>query len=189
MSSKVQLCNLALARLGAARITSLSDNTNEAKLCNLMFDDIAEEVMSEGAWSSTVSRASLALTANTPAYGYTYEFQLPTDPFCLRVLEINDLTSGDYDYRIEGDKLLANINTMKIRYIGRITDTQSYDPMLKRAVVSRLAAELAYPITGNLQTSKAMQELYQFHIADGLAVDGTQGSVEDVFRSDDVDVR
>lgn len=189
MASKVQICNLALARLGASRITSLSDNTNEAKLCNLMYDDLAEEVMSEGAWSSTIKRASLAKTTNTPAFGFTDEFQLPTDPFCLRVLAINDLTPGDYDYRIEGDKLLANISTMKIKYIGRLTDTQSYDPMLKRAIVSRLAAELAYPITGNLQTANAMQEIYRLHIVDGLAADGTQGSTEDVFRSDSVDVR
>ena len=189
MASKVQICNLALARLGAARITSLTDNTAEAKLCTLMYDDLAEEVMVEGAWSSTINRASLNQTTNTPSYGYDYEFQLPTNPFCLRVLAVDEDIPGDNSYRIEGDKLLYNSSTVKIKYIGRVDDTQSYDPMLKRAIVSRLAAELAYPITGTAQVAQQMLDLYLRHVAEGLSVDGQQGSGEETSSPDLHDVR
>lgn len=173
-----------MARINGSRITSLSDNTNEAKLCNLIYDDLADEVMAEGPWSSTINRASLAVTSNTPAFGYDYEFQLPVSPKCLRVLHINEDVPGSYDHRIEGDKLLANVSTMKIKYIGRITDTASYDIMLKRAIVSRIAAELAYPLTANASLAQKLFEQYRFDVANGLSADGQQGTTEIVSSND-----
>lgn len=189
MTSQVQICNLALSRLGASTITSLTDNTTEAKLCNTFFTDLADEVMVEGSWSSTITRASLARTTNTPAFGYTYEFQLPVDPKCLKVLSIDEEQSGSVDYRIEGDKLLSNESTMKIRYIARLTDTEDWDAFLQRAFISRLASELAYPLTGDARKAEAEFERYQLFVQQGLAQDGQQGSKDSVVATDLIDVR
>jgi hypothetical protein len=189
MASDTQICNLALLRLGAASITSLTDNTPEAKLCNILFDDMVDEVIMEGSWSSTIKRVALVKTTNTPAYGFTDEFQLPTSPFCLKVLEINEATTGTYDFRIEGDKLLANVSTVSIKYVARLTNTGEFDPMLKRAIVSRLAAELAYPITGSQSVTKDMFALYKQHVQEGLAIDGTQGSGDQTITPDLHEVR
>lgn len=178
MSSKVGICNLALARLGGARITSLTDNTVEAKLCNLMYDELADEVMVEGPWASTIARAELAQTTTTPVFGYSNQFQLPVSPFCLRVLDINENVPGCYDFSIEGDKLLMDTNAVSIRYIGRITDTQSYGPLLQKAIVSRLSAELAYPLTGQAAVADRLHERYMQDVASGLSADGQQGSPE-----------
>jgi hypothetical protein len=141
-----------------------------------LFDQVAEEVQAEGMWSSTITRAVLNQTTNTPAFGYTYEFQLPTNPICLKVLAINEDTTGTYPFRIEGDKLLANVSTMKIQYIGRVDDTQSYDMMLQRAITTRMTAELAYPITGSSAMAERWWDKYSGDLADGLANDGQQGS-------------
>lgn len=176
MSSKVQICNLALSRLGASRITSLSDNTTEAKLCKTFFDDIADEVMMRGPWNSTVSLKALNKTSNTPAFGFDSEFQLPTDPFCLRVLNINEDIPGTYEFIISGDKLLVSLSAVKVKYIGRVTDTEKYDPMLRAAIVSRLAAELSLAITGSASVQERMFRLYEQQIVDGLMIDGQQGS-------------
>ena len=184
MASKVQICNIALAKLGVDSITSLSDNTDQAKKCNLLYDDIAIEVMSEGVWSSTVSRVELARTTNTPVFGYSYEFQLPTNPRYLRVLSINEEDPGIYDYAIEGDKLLTNVSTMKIKYQGEITDTESYGVWLRRSIQYRLAAELAYPLTGDSRMAQGLMEQYMRSVADGLAADGLQGSSENSTSDD-----
>lgn len=189
MSSKVQICNLALARLGAARITSLTDNTESANLCNLLFNDIAEEVMMEGAWTSTLVRTDLAQTTNTPSYDYTYEYQLPVNPKCLKVLAVNDLVQGDIDYRIEGDKLLCNDSTIKILYISYLTDTEAYGTALKTAIVSRLAMELAYPITGNASLVDALMRRYERDLNIGLSNSTSQGSNEGIDTNDLTEVR
>lgn len=189
MSSKVQICNLALAMLGAARITSLSDNTTEAKLCNTLFDDLADEVMIESPWASTVRRAVLAQTTNDPTYGFDEEYQLPTNPFCLRVLSINNEAAGVIPFSIESDKLLISADAVSIKYIARITDTQSYGTALTRAMVARLAAELAYPITGSAAVSSQMYEKYEFILRRMLAIDGKQGSAEIITATTLTDIR
>lgn len=176
MASKVDLCNFALSRLGASTITSLADATTEANLCNLMFDILAQEVMMEGAWSSTIIRTDLALTTTTPSFGFTSEFQLPVDPKSLKVLQVNESAPGATEFVIESDKLLTNLDAIKIKYVGFLTDTEEWDTMLTRAFISRLASELAYPITGSDTKTLSEFERYQLFLKQGLALDGQQGS-------------
>ena len=175
MASKVEICNLALTRIGANRITSLTDDSEEARQCNLMYQTMADEVMSEGPWSTTIARVSLAQTGNTPTYGYDNEFQLPTIPVLLRVLSINESLIGNTDYVIEDDKLLTDEETISIRYIGRIVNTQAYGPYLTRSIISRLAAELAYSFTAQVQASELLMRRYRQDLDEGLALDGQQG--------------
>jgi len=176
MSSKVQICNLALVRLAGNRITSLTDDTATAKLCNLLYDDIVEEVTMEGAWTTAVTRAELSQTSNTPTYEFNNEYQLPTNPKFLKILEVNEGEPGSTVYRIEGDKLLTDETTMKIKYIGRIDDPQSYGIQLRRAIITRLTAELAYSVTGQQSVTEVWFRQYKREVALGLANDGQQGS-------------
>ena len=145
--------------------------------------------MSEGPWTSTVSRVALNKTTNTPAFGFTSEFELPTNPRVLRILSIDELQTGSDDYRIEGGKLLANISTMKVRYIGFIEDTASYDVNLKKCIVSRLASELAYSQTGSTALAERLYARYLRDLEDGLSSDGQQGSNDITISPDLTDIR
>ena len=189
MASKVKICNLALSRIGASRITSLTDGTVESTLCNVLYEDMAEEVMSEGSWSSTIARSALNVTTNTPAFGFSYEFQLPTVPRTLKILNINEDTVGDYDFRIEGDKLLANVSSVSVRYVSFIEDTASYDVYLKRALVSRMAAEMAYTLTGSATVAERLYARYLRDLDDGLSNNGQQGSEQLTVSPDLLKVR
>lgn len=189
MSSKVQICNYALSRLGAARITSLTDNTSEARLCNVLLDDAIQEVLEEGDWRFASRRTSLNLTTNTPEFGFTDEFQLPTNPKALIVREINEARAGDHEYIIEGDKLLANISTMDIRYTALITDTGSFPPSFERCLKIRMQALLAYNLTGNSNLIIQLENLYENTVDKALAIDGQQGSKDFIFATDLHDVR
>lgn len=189
MSSKVGICNLALTSIGGDRITSITDNTNTAKNCNAIFDDVADYVMAAHEWSTAVSRATLNRLSDTPSFGWAYQYQLPVSPYNLRVLDINELRSGDYPFRIEGDALLTDEATAKIRYIGRITNTQQYGPFLTEAVVARLAAELAYPVTGNATLTAEMFKKAAFILEQSIASDGCQGSGFDIISPDLIDPR
>lgn len=189
MASQVQICNLALSRLGANTITSLSDNTTEAKLCNTFFSDIADEVMAEGSWTSTIRRATLAKTTTTPAFGFDSEFQLPVDPKALKILNIDNNKHGHCQYRIEGDKLLSNDDNVKIRYIARLVDTEDWDIYLQRAFIARLTSELAYPLTGDDRKASGEFQRYEHMLSRGLAQNGQQGSNERTISSDAINVR
>lgn len=176
MTSKVGISNLALSRLGASTITSLTDGTTEANLCNTFFDELIDRVIMQGRWTSTIKRTSLAKTTNTPAFEFANEFQLPVDPKCLQVLAIDEDTHGTTPYTIEGDKLLTDNSSIKIKYIARITDSEDWDPMLTHAFELLLTSYLALPISGDKAMAQALREEYEQVVQLNLSIDAQQGN-------------
>lgn len=182
MASKVEIANFALTRIGESqRITSLSDNTESAKMVNAIYEETARCVMAESTFSSTIRRKALALTTTTPAFQYTYEFQLPTNPKCLRVVTINSTSTdtrspNSIPYVVEGDKLLTNVSTCNIVYVAHLTDSEDYGPYLTTAIIYKLSSELAYGKTGSISGAQKHVEEYQRYIARLRSVDSMQGS-------------
>ncbi len=189
MATQTELINRALIRLGSATITSITDNTPTAVLANNIYDSVVREVIGEGHWSTAKFRANLNKTTNTPLYGYGSEFQLPTDPPFLKVIEINEDVAGDVDHRIEQDKLLTDKTSIDITYIGLIENTQEYGTYLTEAIIAKLALEMCFAETNNANLVREMQRIYQQTLASGLAKDGQQGSRKRIFSSDLTDIR
>ena len=81
----------------------------------------------------------------------------------------------DYDYKVEGRKILANHGTLKIQYISRVTDPNQYDELLRETLSSALGADIAYAITSNNTTSQNMIVSYQEKLRDARFVDSTEG--------------
>lgn len=189
MASQVQICNFALSRLASDRIISLSDQTKAAKECNAIYDIVAEITMSTGPWPSCTKRTTLAQSSTTPDFGFTYQYQLPTDPKCLKVLAINECKLGDYAYAIENGYLLTDLTSVSIQYIMRLTNTEDYDVFLMQAVIEALTAELSYRFTGQSSISKDLTERAEKKIMDLLNQAGVQGSSSDLPSDTFVDIR
>ena len=93
MPSVVDICNEAMDLLGAATITSLTENSKEARLCNRRFETVRDHVLRAHPWNCAITRKELAKDSDAPAFGFNHQFTLPTDPFCLRVLSFGTQTS------------------------------------------------------------------------------------------------
>lgn len=187
MASKIQICNMALTRIGAATITSLTDGTTSAKLCNTLIDDLSDRAIIQGSWTTVIYRQELAVLVTAPKYEFTYQYQLPTSPKCLKVLDVD----GDpfIEYKVEGDKLLTDETEVFLRYIGRPVSTESYGPLLTEAIEVLLASYLAYPITANKEIAQALKQEYQQLIVSSLSNDGQQGSKDQILVPDLTSVR
>jgi len=191
MASKVTIANLALAgELSKDQITALTDNTKAAKLVNLMFDDVAKEVMTLGSWSSATSRQTLAQDATAPDWEYLYRYPLPTDPKFLGMIKINELLPGQIPHSIESGYLLTDESTVKIQYKSWQTDTEKWDSMLQRCVVLKLAERLCYTLTGNIALKKTLLAEFEDALNKGLGIDGMNQGDDDLTVTDDLkDVR
>lgn len=190
MSSKVGICNWALAKLSAERITDLdADNTVSAKRLRTIYEEVAEAVMSLGPWPSTIRRASLARLSDEPTYEFAYAFQLPTNPKCLRVLEINEWRPGAIAHRIENNQLLCDETSVDIKYIAYITDSEQYDTFLKQAIVNRLVAEIAYATTGQMTIAEKWATYADKKQDELLTLASLQGSSSDLPSDTFLDVR
>lgn len=171
MSTQTQICNLALRLLGAERITALTDKGESARVLNDVYELIRDEVLAAHPWNFACKRVALALLAETPAYGYTYVFALPVG--CLRVLETEDNT----EYQVEGGKLLTNEATVSIKYIYQVTTSTSFTPGFISAFATRLASEIALPITNNPQLPNVMYQQYLDKLRLAKSIDGQEGTI------------
>ena len=197
MPSVVDICNHAMDLLGAATITSLTENSKEARLCNRNFDKLRDDVFRSHPWNTAITRATLAKDSTAPAFGFANQFTLPTDPYCLRVLSFwnssvdNDVAAYDSNvmYKIEGRKILSNEGSCSITYIARITDTEQYDSLLSSAIAHRLASETAYAITGSNSVAQAMQGMYEARLREAKSVDAMEGYPEQPQADEYINIR
>ena len=170
MASIVDICNGSLNQLGATTIVSLTEDSKNGRLCNARFTQVRDAVFRSHPWNCLQTRLELASSTTTPAWGFSFKYDLPGD--CLRLLRILDY---DSNYKVEGRKILSNTSSMKILYIGRITDPNEYDESLRETLSAALAADIAYAITSNNTTQQNMIALYQEKLRDARFVDSTEG--------------
>ena len=197
MPSVVDICNEAMDLLGAATITSLTENSKEARLCNRRYETVRDHVLRAHPWNCAITRRTLAKDSAAPDFGFTNQFTLPTDPYCLRVLSFwnsnvnNDLAPYDSNvmFKIEGRKILSNEGTCKITYIARITDTEQFDTLLSSAIAHRLAGETAYAITGSNGVSQAVMALYNERLKEARGMDAMEGYPDQLQADDFLNIR
>lgn len=190
MASNVEIANIALLILGDETITSLADNSARARLANGLLSSVRRQVLRANFWNCAISRAALAQDSATPVHGWDYQYTLPPD--CLRVISINEdesLADAGDDFKVEGRKLLTNETTVNLRYVKDISNPEEYDPLLYKSIACRLAADMAYAITGSASKAEQAEGLYLRVIEEARSADGQEGTPERVDDTSLIDVR
>ena len=181
MGSKVDLANEALLLLGANTITSFTDNDSNAVLVHRFYASERDALLRSHRWNCALTTANLASLVDTPIIDWEYKFTLPTDPYCLRVLDVRTVT-GDIklDFAVQGRELLTEESAIDITYIQRLEDTMLYDSLLYQALVFRMAWKLAFPVTRSSTVMQQMAQLYDAIVRDARAVDSQEGTPETI---------
>lgn len=188
-SSSVEVCNMALQRLGDQAITSLDDDSDAARAMNLMFLPTLDAKIRGHFWNWSQLRAALSRVSVAPLFDFDYQYQLPQDPFCLRVIG-TDL-EADEPYRIEAYQtatasyrvILVNQSTLSILYQARITDVTRWDSLFADAMAVELAYQTCYALTRNGQLKDVLyrEAVEAWRIA--KSVDGQEGRTLTSIRS------
>ena len=168
--------NMALAKLGANSIDNIDTDTgSNAIKCRAIYEITRDALLRSYEWNFAIARAELAQLSTTPEYGFDYEYTLPTSPYCLRVLEMEDGAS----FEIEGRKLLTDEDECKIKYIKRITNPVELDALFVTAMVDTLASQLAIPITNSGTLKDRMDKELKETLLQAKMIDGEEGVAED----------
>lgn len=187
MASQTEIANRALTKIGEARILSLSDNVEAARVVYSCWSHVRDAELRARNWNFSMTRTSLAALVSAPAWGFQYQYQLPAD--CLRVIQVDEHFSGPSmsDYRtrseaahqIEGGKILTDIGApLKIRYVARVEDTGIWDALFVEAFACRLAAEVCERLTqSNTKRDMAWQE-YKTAIREAVRADAIENPPE-----------
>ena len=181
-ADSVEICNSALIKIGAKTISSLSDDSKSAKVCNLQYDRLRKELLRAHPWNFAMSYVALASTGNTPVWDdWTNEFTIPSD--VLRILGTNMLYDAKWEvgYNASGSKVLwCNDNSVKIQYVKDLTNTTRFDASFDEALSLRIAADIAYSLTQSQSVQQNMFKAYTQFLKDARSFDAQEHSAEQV---------
>jgi hypothetical protein len=193
MATPIDICNLALTKLGAHIITSFTDQITEAILCNIHYPIIRDAVLEDRDWSFAIAEVQLVPATPTdpfpPEYGQAYA--LPSDCLLVRYCFIPNpvaLSSGSLlnqeitseqavtrpSWNKFGNLAFSSTSSLWARYIRRIEDTTQYTSQFIQALACRLASELAMPVTNRVELQAQLYKEYEMKL---MAASGRDGSV------------
>jgi hypothetical protein len=191
-ASSLDICNSALHKLGATRISSLSGSEKAAIILNDRYDTLRKEVLRSHPWNFAIAYVSLAPTVNTPVWDkWKNEFVIPSD--VLRVLEtdVDDYnTDWEIGYNADGNKVIfTNTNTLKIKYIKDVTNTTRFAPDFEEALAFRIAADIAYAIVQSTTVQQNMFQLYEKSVALARSFDSQENALDEIEANTFIDIR
>lgn len=172
----VTICNSALIKVGAQRISALSDNTDRARLCQEQYDKNRQNLLVSHPWKFARARVALAADPVAPEYGWAFKFELPTD--CLRVWGTS--TYPD-DWTTEGRFLLANTGSISINYIKDLTDESLFTPSFAEALACMIAEDISYALTKNASLGENLTRKTRAAVAFARNQNGQEGVGDRVY--------
>jgi hypothetical protein len=159
--SQVSIANRALAYIGANKITSLSEGTQEANAISNVYSDSLRSILSEAPWVFALKRSLLNKVQITPSWGRGNYFSVPAD-----MVRIFGTMTGD-EWRQEGKYIFSDTDQFGIIYTYKETDDAVYSPSFVDAFAVRLAADVAYDLTN---ASSKQMELIQYYKSEMLPI-------------------
>ena len=160
----VTVANMALTLLGQQSIADLDDETDHARTMKRLYTMCLDAALRNHNWNFAQVRASLARHSAAPTWEFSYQYVLPTDPYCLRVLETN--LNDDEAWRIETYKtgseqsrvIVTDFSSIKILYVARLTDPVLWDSLFADAMAWEMAFRASYAITASPQVTANLQK-------------------------------
>jgi len=171
--TEVDILNQALGYLGEARVQSLTQASNSAKVGSDAMRSSVEEVLEIHDWNSALERQTLSRLSQENKFGPKYSYQLPND-----FMNLTTFNDGVAEYRIEGKRIVTDETEVEIVYVAYPTDFSVLDASLVRAIASNLAFNISINVTGEIGTQGRMLELHERFLARARTKDARESSRE-----------
>jgi len=151
--TKLSICSDALILLGASPLSSFSEGTDAAQICDRLYDDLKDSIIASNPWSWSFKKVQLARLTSTPANEWKYQYGLPGDRIAGVRAVFNSGATGiqpiQYGWEILGDKLETSEELIYVDY--QYSPNESVLPkyfiqLLKYA----MAAEIAETVTDQI---------------------------------------
>ena len=178
MASIVQICNIALSRIGQNQgIDSLDESSVAASLCSLHYPVCVQQVLADGDWPFAEARVVLA-SSGTPPTNWEYIYAYPNDCLKARRIAVPGMEVVPLQQRIPfkvintgaSKAIVANWPEAELVYTADVTDTSLFPALFVSALAWRLAAELAMGLQARPENYKAALNNYRAEISNAQAV-------------------
>lgn len=155
MFTKIDLCSMALLKLGEKPIQSLREDSVAAQLSRTLFDPTVDTLLSMFPWRFATQL--LVLNKNTEG-----DFIIPSN--ILRILKC--------DGKIIGNKIITSAETTEITAIVRI-EPELFPGYFSTLVATKLALDFCIPLIGDMNIFNMMMALYEAEYQSAKFIDST----------------
>lgn len=196
MASEVDICNLALARLGDnATVASIDppEGSAQAEHCARFYPVARDSLLEMHAWKFATRRVLLAqLTTDT--WNWTFAYAEPTG--VLKLLAVlpasaaSDADTQEYEAETDGNGtpiILTDQEGASLRYVAHVTDTTVFSPLFVDALAWLLASYLAGPVLkgdAGAAMAKACLQSFMLALSNAKVSDANQRKVRPEHKPD-----
>ena len=155
MLTKIDLCSMALLKLGENPIQSLSEDTVAAKLGRTLVDFVIDILLAVHPWRFACRTYNIVRDENG-------DFVVPSD--VLRIIKTNG--------KVMENKIISNTDSLTITAIVRVSpnDFPSYFASL---VATKLAVEFCTPLISDQTVFRTLVALYENELQTAKFIDST----------------
>lgn len=185
MTSVVDICNIALSRIGnGQRIDSLDERSAQAEQCGLFYELTRDAVLRDFNWPFATKYQTLAQVATSPDATGMYNYAMPDDCLFARRL-VNDIWPAAYwPYRDhcyglpqipavpfhvilgESGRLIStSITPANLEYTAKVEDSSLFDSQFVSALSWKLAVEISLTLAKEQSVAQACEQQYQIILA------------------------
>lgn len=163
--SNVLICNMAMQKLGQARIVTLTEDTRQGRSCNACFEFLRDVELSAHNWNFAIKRGTLAPSATDPEFDFEYAFPVPNDylrliPPARHALDWTIESVADAPHILTNDG-----DTLEIRYVARITDPTKFHMLFAEALACKIADHVCEEMTQSNTKRTQINQDYKDAIA------------------------
>jgi len=173
--------------ISANLITSLDDDSDEARLARLNYDIARDATLESQEWTFAIKRFKPAKESEEPLFGWAFQYKVPSD--ILRVLtcdRLGDIPANmidpevitQYDqinWILEDGKILCNEDVVFARGVKRVTETGKYSALFIHALAAKLGMLMAFPLTQSNTIFEKAASLLAAFLSEAKTRDGIQG--------------
>lgn len=181
--SVVQICNVALARIGHTNlIMSLAEKSAAAQNCTLFYEFCRDSVLADSEWGLGRRAQALAALTTVSLPGWTYAYRYPEECVTARMVVPESglrlawisawdrtsitLPSGSrIPWTVGSDDagrvIFTDLEQAFLIYTARVTDPGTFSSQFQDALSWRLAVELAMALTKDRRVVDMVSRQYQ----------------------------
>lgn len=152
----LDICNLALSKLGVSPILEIDANGSPAaRQCYMHYHPVRREVLCAHRWSFAQKMLNLHKDMDdvSESGAMLIQHNLPFD--CLRVLNVNQDC-----WTLRGRAVFSYSNDVKILYIYDCDESEYFDPLFIEAFAMRMACKMCIALISSRTTYKSLLEEY-----------------------------
>lgn len=180
--TKTDLVNKALTLVGASPVTSIDDDTNNARIVSRVYEQALRSILSECKWNFATKRALLSVSADEMAWTYSGETTVYVKPSDM--IRIFGTSSSTAIWREELDYIIADTADLGLIYTYYLDTPSKYSSVFVDAFIDKLCSDIAYMIVNSATLGEKFKTLYESVSLPKAMAANAQAGVQQTLQDD-----